>query len=240
MDACKFDDMMRDMFWKDIIYEIISNMNPWDIDITHLASRYAKKVEDIEKTEFKTPANVIIVSSVLLRMKADIIASINFNPEEYRDDKVDDVDFISLDDFDPTLFADIPEEESAELVDWQAISLAVKPKRVPRRRVTAFELISAIQEVLEDKKIKEYEKKNKKEKRFMKVEVKRDRGKIIEETYLRIMDILSNKNIVLFSEITNNREEVISTLVSLLHLSYKQKLKLKQEKLFDEIFIKAA
>jgi len=232
--------MMNDLFWKDIIYEIISNMNPWDIDIAQLANGYAKKVEDIEKTEFKTPANVIIVSSVLLRMKADIIASINFNPNEYRDDEGSDVDFISLDEFDPTLFADMPDEEGAELVDWQAISLAVKPKRVPRRRVTAFELISAIQEVLEDKKIKECTKKNKKEKRVMEVEVKRDRGKIIEETYLRIMDILSNKNIVLFSEITDNREEVISTLVSLLHLSHKQKLKLKQEKLFDEIFIKAA
>ncbi len=238
MDTREFDDMMKDMFWKDIIYEIISNMNPWDIDIAQLAGRYAKKVEDIEKTDFKIPANVIIVSSVLLRMKADVIASMNFKPEEYRDDNGDDVDFISLDYFDPMLFADVPEEMSAEIVDWQAVSLAVKPRRVPKRRVTAFELISAIQEVLEDKKTREYKKKKKE--RVLEVEVSRDMEKIIEETYLRIMDILSNKNIVLFSEITDNREEVISTLISLLHLSYKQKLKLRQEKLFDEIFIKAA
>ncbi|OYT26709.1 MAG: hypothetical protein B6U97_03275 [Candidatus Altiarchaeales archaeon ex4484_96] len=240
MDGPEFDNMMKDMFWKDIIYEIISQMNPWDIDIAHLASRYAKRVDEMDKDDFKIPANVIIVSSVLLRMKADIIASINFNPDDYRDDKVDEIDFISFSDFDPELFAEGHQDMNAEMVDWQAVSLAVKPKRVPKRKVTAFELISAIQEVLEDKKIREYRKVSKKETKIIEVEINRDMGKIIEETYLRIMDILSNKNMVLFSEITDNRDEVISTLISLLHLSNKQKVKLKQEKLFDEIFIKAA
>jgi len=241
MEADEFDIMMQDtMFWKDILYEIIQNMNPWDVDISQLASGYSKKVDDMKDMDFKVPANVIIVSSVLLRMKADMIASINFNPDDYRDgDGLEEIEFISPD-FDPTLFAESSQDMMNEMTDWASVALAIKPKRVPKRRVSAFELITAIQDVLEDKRVKSYKERNKKEGKFIEVKLDRDMEEIIEETYLRIMEILANKNSVLFSELADNKEKIISTLITLLHLSNKQKLKLTQEKLFDDIHIKAA
>ena len=246
MKTDDLEDMMHEMFWKDILYEIVRNMNPWDIDISQLATRYAEKVENMKKMNFKIPANVVIVSSVLLRMKADMINSMSFNPDDYYNDYKDmnnkdenEFEFI-LQNFDPTLFAET--NMQSEMSDWASVAIAIKPKRVPKRRVTVFELISAIQEVLEDKKIKSYRmnSKSKSGGKSLEININRDMEKLIEETYLKVIEILSNKKIVLFSEIAHDRDEIISTLISLLHLSYNQRLKLKQERLFDEIFIKAA
>jgi chromatin segregation and condensation protein Rec8/ScpA/Scc1 (kleisin family) len=60
---------------------------------------------------------------------------------------------------------------------------------------------------------------------------------LIEETYERVIAILASKDSVMFSELAQSREEIVSTLISLLHLSNNQRLKLRQEKLFDEIYI---
>ncbi len=60
-------------FWRDILYEIISTMDSWDIDITLLASRYSTRVSEMEEMNFRIPANVVIVSAVLLRMKAQFV-----------------------------------------------------------------------------------------------------------------------------------------------------------------------
>ena len=62
-----------------------------------------------------------------------------------------------------------------------------------------------------------------------------------EEIYNKILRILKKKGTVTFSEITNERDdEMLRIFMSVLHLSNKQKLKLKQEKMFDEIFISGA
>jgi len=190
--------------------------------------------------DFKIPANVVIVSSVLLRMKADRVACVNFNPDDYRDGGGgDELELISPD-FDPDIFVDQSQEMRDELMDWGSVAIAVKPRRVPKRRVTVFELVSAIQEVLEDNRVKGRKSKSGSGGRVLEINIDRDMEKIIEETYIRITERLSNRNMVPFSEIVRDKGELVSTLMSLLHLSNKQRVRLRQDKLFDEIFIKAA
>ena len=81
--------MIENSFWRDILYEIINTLDPWDIDLSELATRYSQKVKEMQEMNFKIPANVILVSSVLLRMKADILAAVDINPFEFCPD-IDD------------------------------------------------------------------------------------------------------------------------------------------------------
>lgn len=234
MKKVDLDDMFRRSFWKDILYEIISTMDPWDIEIAELATRYAEKVEQMKEMNFRIPANVLIVSSVLLRMKSQLMGftEIDYDPngEECIGNSVDSEPAMGGLDF--VLDSDTKAQGGN---GDKLLNLVVRPKRVPKRRLTALELISAIQEVLEDRVIrKKIKEKNTEE---LIIPLNRDIKQLIEETYRRVMEILSSKDVVLFSEIAHGRDEVISTFISLLHLSNTQRLKLKQERIFDEIYI---
>lgn len=221
-------------FWRDILYEIINSMDPWDIDISLLASRYSAKVAEMEEMNFRIPANVVIVSAVLLRMKAQFVGFSGGDLAYSADEFMDDSD-MSTEGGDVQV-ADMNGLIGAANKGGAGLELLVKPKRVLRRRITALELIAAIQEVLEDRAIKSRIPEKPVERNLviaMRTEIKF----LIEETYERVMAILSSRDSVMFSELAQSREEIVSTLISLLHLSNNQRLKLRQEKLFDEIYI---
>jgi len=232
------DGMIEGSFWKDILYEIISTLDPWDINISELATRYSERVEKMQEMDFKIPANVVLVSSVLLRMKADIMASIEINPLEFAQD-LDE--FVIFNEFDIDAYSQIETETIEKEDNGDMIPIAVRPKRVPKRRVTATELITAIQEVLEDRVIKQKLKKEGNGRKIVEIILSRDIKELIEETYKKVSDILSKKKneFVLFSEIVPTKKEIVPTFMSLLHLSNNQRVSLKQKKMYEEIFIRA-
>jgi segregation and condensation protein A len=223
-------------FWRDILYEIINTLDPWDIDISLLATRYSAKVSEMEEMNFRIPANVVIVSAVLLRMKAQFVgfsgAEQVFSPEDFMDESDLSMDGIDLQDSDIASIIGAGNGGNG----GNGVDLMVKPKRVLKRRITALELIAAIQEVLEDKAIKSRIP-DKPVERNLVIAIHTEIKFLIEETYERVMGILASKDSVMFSELAQGREEIVSTLISLLHLSNNQRLKLRQEKLFDEIYI---
>ncbi|RLI90759.1 MAG: hypothetical protein DRO95_05595 [Candidatus Altiarchaeales archaeon] len=250
------ENMIENSFWKDILYEIISQMDPWDIDIVELATRYSDRIERMREMNFKIPANVILVSSVLLRMKAEITIRDNFltipseSEFDFGEDFQEFMEFEGIaisDDVHVNYTGDHAEDKTSVRKEnnRRSISISIVPRRVPRRRVTAIELIAAIQEVLEDKRIKE--KLRKSRERVMEIKVVRDITELVEEVYERVMGILmnNNKKMIRFSDILNGngtskeekREEIVRTFISLLYLSNEQKLKLEQKRLYDEIFI---
>jgi chromatin segregation and condensation protein Rec8/ScpA/Scc1 (kleisin family) len=222
-------------FWRDILYEIINTLDPWDIDISLLASRYSARVSEMEEMNFRIPANVVIVSSVLLRMKAQFVGFAGgeqaFSPDDFMDDSDSSMDGIDSQDSDLDSLIGAGNGGNAGALD-----ILVKPKRVLKRRITALELIAAIQEVLEDKAIKSRIP-DKPVERNLVIAMRTEIKFLIEETYERVIGILASKDSVMFSELAQSREEIVSTLISLLHLSNNQRLKLRQEKLFDEIYI---
>ncbi len=222
-------------FWRDILCEIINSMDPWDIDISLLAGRYSSKVSEMEKMNFRIPANVVIVSAVLLRMKAQFVgfsgAVQAFSPEDYLDDS--DLSMDGVDSQESDVDSLIGAGNGGRGV---GVDVLVKPNRVLKRRITALELIAAIQDVLEDSAIKSRIP-LKPVDRSLVIAMRTDIKHLIEETYERVIGILACQEEVLFSELAQSREEVVSTFISLLHLSNNQRLKLRQEKLFDEIYI---
>ena len=231
------EDRIGTSFWRDILYEIISTMDPWDIDITLLAGRYSTRVSEMEEMNFRIPANVVIVSAVLLRMKAQFVgfsgaAGPAFSPEDFMDDSELSMDGIDSQDSDMDSLIGMGNGVNG----GSNVGIMVKPNRVLKRRITALELIAAIQEVLEDKAIKSRIP-GKPVDRSLVIAMRTDIKRLIEETYDRVIAILAGRPEVSFSELAHDRDEIVSTFISLLHLSNNQRLKLRQEKLFDEIYI---
>jgi len=218
-----------ELTWRDILYETLTGLDPWDINLGELASRYSQRVKQMREMSFKIPANVILVSSVLLRMKADILTP---NKSEVYAELADSLNYLCDGEF-GELLKSLSDEETQEF------EIALRPQRVPKRRVTAQELISAIQKALEEQGARRQKTLAKKgEDRNIVVEKDIDIIKLIEETYSRVAGLLSNKEVVLFSELAKTRDEIVSVLLSLLHLSNDSKLFLTQDNLFGEIYIR--
>jgi len=256
------DSVMSGSSWRGILYEIIENMDPWDIDISDLASRYAKKVEKMVKMDFNVPANVIIVCSVLLRMKTNFV---RFTEQGSDDDA--DADFFDqyMDDEMPGDFYETPDMgyirgfeiggirvppfanalEHREILDLYSGSQEgpprLVPRRVVRRKITAIELISALKEIMEDsdKKKRNNARRYQKIPRHLVIDDADEIQALIERIYNKISDILSSKKEAKFSEIipAQTVDIKIKCFLSILHLSTKQKIKIRQDRLFGDIFI---
>lgn len=221
----------HELTWRDILFEVTRDMDPWDINIGEVASRYSRKVGEMREMNFRIPANVVLVCSVLLRMKADIM-----NP--YRKEEV----YIGLDDAfnfifsqvaDPTLLA-----QGNGGNGHMEPELEIKPQRLIKRRVTAVELIAAIQSALEERTAKKYkEVLDKDGRRTLIVTTDFDITKVTDEIYKRVTQLLSMKDSVLFSELAKTKKEIVFTFVSLLHLWHRNMLSLSQEQLYEEIYI---
>jgi chromatin segregation and condensation protein Rec8/ScpA/Scc1 (kleisin family) len=121
-----------------------------------------------------------------------------------------------------------------------AVDLELRPNRVPRRRITALELIEAIQKVLDEKSAKKSRLLLREEegKTVLVIPSDVDLPRLIEETYGRVVSLLGEKEVVCFSELAKTRGEVISVFMSLLHLWNHQRLHLRQERMYEEIYIR--
>lgn len=231
------DNLMvsEEVTWRDILYNVLADMDPWDVNIIELATRYSQKVDEMKEMNFRLPANVILVCSVLLRMKADILAP---DEREYEDFSTS-LDFI--------FNSDYPVSALVGSVD-DRYPIAIKPARTLTRKVTADELITAIQDALAEK-TKRIERI---QLRAAKKSLEEDAGvdevylepqmnilEVIEETYALIMTSLTSDNVALFSQMAKTREDVLKVFLSLLHLSNSDRVDLTQETLFGEIYIKA-
>ncbi|NCT00375.1 MAG: hypothetical protein COS36_06985 [Candidatus Altarchaeum sp. CG03_land_8_20_14_0_80_32_618] len=232
-------DIKEGEFWKDVLYEIISTMDPWDVNIVELAKVYSAKIELMKNLNFRIPANALIVCAVLLRMKADVLI-----PDESKDDDYTDTDVVENDTYD---------DENIWLPDKLNLTdISLIPKRILKRKISAEELINAINEVLKSER-KEIKKKFT-EKRIIEITPSADIKKSIDEIYKKIINFLNNSSnkgsntgsntsnnnsssdSVKFSQISDN-ENIVRNFISLLFLWDEGKILLKQEELYGEIFI---
>lgn len=214
-------------FWKDTLYEILSTMDPWNVDIVKLAREYSAKIEGLKKLNFKIPANALIVCAVLLRMKADVLMIEENKEENY--------------DMEMNVGYDGTEPESTDSGDKFLDKISLIPKRVLKRRISAEELMNAINEALKtEKKVNERRQKKRIERPPIEITPSEDIRKSIDEIYKKIINFLGkngkDEEFVKFSQISD-KENFVRNFISLLFLSNEGKILLKQEKLYEEIFI---
>ncbi len=201
--------------WKTILLDLVSSekMNPWDINVTELAEKYLKKINSLEKTDLRVPANAILASAILLRAKARMlkIASIEEEINSTETDKI-------IEEF-------IPELKDAKALREGKISLD--------------ELVEAITAIVEQTKTKKAKLKELPELKFNVPVSEENIEEKMDKVLERIKEKADSQGLVLFSALIENSssKHLIETFIPLLFLNNQNKINLWQENWFGEIFI---
>lgn len=218
----KIAGMVPTMTWEGVIRDIVKkeNMDPWDIDIEHLTTKF---FEDLEGKDIVLYGKMILTASLLLRMKSEMMGE---DYEYYLSHLVGAIDLKKV--------FDMPE-------------VSIYPKLTPsrKRRVTVDDLVFALKGAMNVQKRRksrkrELEKSKKIREMFKSIDIEEK----IRGLYSKIIDFFKKmgKSRLHFFELSQSREreDVIWTFVPLLHLASQGKLEIVQEEPFGDIYVEKA
>ncbi|MFH1664495.1 MAG: ScpA family protein [archaeon] len=200
--------------WKSILLDLVNSekMDPWDIDIIDLSEKYLKKINSIERTDLRVPANAILASAILLRAKSRLLKISSLEEEEKSTtDKI-------IEEF-------IPELKDARTLREGKISLD--------------ELVDAIQNIVEQTKSRKSRLRELPELKFQVPMTKENISEKMKKVFERIKQKADSQGMLLFSALIdgNNSEHLIDIFIPLLFLNNENKINLWQEEWLGEIFI---
>ena len=225
------DLLMSDkLSWQAIIYDLINTeqLDPWDIDLSLLAQKFLERVRTFEEANFFISSKVLLATSLLLRMKSEILL-------EHDLKTLDEVLFGKKEVHTYT-------QERIEL-DEDIPALSIRTPLPRYKKVTLEELMKALGHAIrtENRRIKkvvvarqqEFETAISLPKQRINVQDK------IREMHARLRKIFKDREHRLsFSELAGTTiEERVATFIPLLHLDNQQKVWLEQEGHFAEIWI---
>jgi len=202
--------------WKEMLIDLVETekLDPWSIDIAVIADKFVERVRTLQMLDLHVAANIILASSILLRMKTE------------------------------SLIFEKQEEEQNGGIETKEVpqipSLTLKLRLPPPRRLTLQELIKAIEEIM---KIQQHVKKTIQpiQQNVFQINMnEKDIDTLIEETFNSVKEKVDSYGLVTFSQLIKNKdiEGVIKTFVPLLFLQKNGKVWLFQEEFFGEIFVK--
>lgn len=208
--------------WEEVIYHIVSieNLNPWDIDLIKLTDSFLNFIQKIQELDFRIPAKIVFVAAVLLRLKADYLSL--FEEEESVEEIAKTQPFVDLG------------------IDPNLVQLGLPIKRIPKRQVTLEELIDALRKALAVRERK-IERRRIWRARLQAQITEEDITKKINHIMNEIDELMQKlkTNKLKFSQIVEdwNRDQIIDHFVPLLHLEQDEKIVTEQEEFFKDIFI---
>lgn len=219
----------NEVSWQAIIYELVNTeqLDPWDVDLVVLASRYLEKIKLLEEANFLVSSKVLLAASILLRLKSELLL------HRY------------IRSIDEILFGKKEEARHVEKIQLDGEIPSLYPKTpLPRyKKVSLQDLMQALEKAIstETRRIRREVIKVQQEKS---AEIVLPKGGLnikdrIRKVYSFILTSFKKKQSRLsYSELTGNkREEKIACFLPVLHLDNQQKLFLEQENHFDEIWI---
>lgn len=223
----------KDVSWQSLIYDLIKSeqLDPWDIDISILADRYVLIIQEMEDANFFISSKVLLACSLLVRLKSEILTNEyipNLDAELFggKDDKKYVLERIELD-----------EDE---------IPILIPRTPMPRfRKVTLNELMSSLNKAIEteNKRIRREIKKKQAEKSAL-VVMPNDRKVPLKTRislfYTKIKKYLGPKERIemSFHELAPSRDEKLSAFLPVLHLTNDDRIYLKQDSHFNEIYMR--
>ena len=186
-------------------------IDPWNVDIVDLTDKFLQKIEDL-----RVSGRVILYASILLRMKSEVLLNEIYSEEE--DYEVNFNSDFNVDSFDDT-----------------KMNIPIVRRKV-KRYTTLDELVRELRRI---EKLKERRAKRKRvEKRivsFENVPHEEDVEEKIVEVYKSLLSLgmreLSFLNLVKGFD----KPKKVTYYLSILHLAYRKKLKVEQEKPYEDI-----
>ncbi len=77
-------DLIDQPAWKTILIDLVKSnkMDPWDIDVSLLTQKYLTKINQLETTNLKVPANAILACAILVKTKSKQLKLSSVEEEE--------------------------------------------------------------------------------------------------------------------------------------------------------------
>ena len=139
-------DLIDQPAWKTILIELVSSekMDPWDIDVTALAEKYLKKVNELEHNNLRVPANAILACAILVKTKSKYLKLSSVEEDEEKEKITEEQKQLMLEEL-PDLMCNRSFREGRisldELVDSiEGIINKTNPKRSAARIIPRMEL----------------------------------------------------------------------------------------------------
>jgi len=222
----------REIGWQEVIYDLINTeqLDPWDIDIIILTSRYREKIRDLGETDFFVSSKVLLAASLLLRIKTEILLNKHMK-------SIDEILFGKK---------EKPKQVLERIELDEEIPALVPRSPMPRfKKVTLKELIESLNKAIatENRRIRKV---------IINKNALREVGIVLPKRKVGIKSKISNiykdlqnyfrknynKNKISYSEfVSNNKEEKIISFSPLLQLEHQKKVWLDQGAHFEEIYI---
>src|SRR3989338_6358591 len=222
----------EEISWKKIIYDLVQSeqMNPWDINISLLTQKYIEVIKKMQELDLRVSGKILLAAAVLLKIKSNHLI---------------DFDLFNLDKLMNQSEELLEEELSEDLLgthskNKEKFPLIPKNPQPRSRKVSVYDLVQALQEALNSRrKLLVRSQPTKFEMPKRKVDIMG----IIREMYYRISyysDKEKDKELT-FTRLLPpqaGKKERVYTFIPLLHLENELKIETKQEKPFDEIYVK--
>ncbi|MFA6036172.1 MAG: segregation/condensation protein A [Candidatus Micrarchaeia archaeon] len=211
------EELVAQPTWRDELRLMVEeeSLDPWNIDLADIADKFVQRIHKFQTLDLVLPANLILAAAILLHLKSE---ALKFEEEQVQESEV---------------YLD----ENASPLEVPLLTL--RTRIPPKRRVTLPELMSALEDAFAYQK--------KREERLLvplpeamslmlpEYNIEERMGQLLA----RCSQLADSEGLVLFSALLHDtsRQEIIQTLMPLLHLAQDNKLNIFQEKLFGEIFI---
>ncbi len=199
--------LVKEDNWRAVLVELIvsNKLDPWNIDIEKLASTFVEKLEELTKEGFDVPANLVLACAIVVKFKS---LSLELKEEE-RLPTIDEDDIIPTD------------------TDVSAIRLN------PRMPITIREIVHAVEKTLKKIKAPVATKPSKsmpKEDIHIEVEEENIQNEV-DALYNHLQKLRKTR----FSNLVPDDALWARTLLSVLFLTNDEKVRLYQERVFEDI-----
>ncbi|MFA4854996.1 MAG: segregation/condensation protein A [archaeon] len=214
-------DLIDQPAWKSILIELVKSnkMDPWNIDVVELADLYWQKIQQLEKQDLRIPANAILASAILLKLKARSIK------------------LSSVEEEDETEAKEINREELAMIEE--AIPELRGQRQFREGRISLDELVASIGEILEKTKQKKNILRDKQLPEFRLEFNKGGAAEQVDKVFTKIRKMADSQGLVMFSALLEENTPIamINCFIPILFLANSGKINAWQEEWFGEIFI---
>lgn len=202
--------------WRDLLIRLVEkkDMDPWDIDIIELTNGFVEHIKNMKSFDLKVPANLLLAAAILLKFKSKIIG---FEESPVMEEAQDEMEVTQVD---------------GEYV------LTTKQRFPPKRKVSMEELMKAMEEAIRMENFGV--RKTKQTKLPEIVFTPTDNEEKITKIFERVKEKADEDGMVLFSELLFDEtvEEKINVFIPIIYLAHDNKVKVWQEELFGDLFVK--
>jgi segregation and condensation protein A len=228
-----------------IAFELVINqhLNPWDLDLVTFSTMYLDKARK-EQIDLITAGRIIFMAWKVLKLQSENLI-IHLQQEQQSPEEIDWNEFSD----ESWLTTDDEYSYTNLLMNLSDSPLDEPIRRKTKRKITLMELLDAFDIARKESEEFQRNEQRRQQERQRLIDSSRNRMKgsahednleaDVEETWDRIIQC-GSKHLAL-SDLCdiNNREDLIKTLISVLFLSYEQKIVLYQRKFpYGKIFIK--